>query len=168
MKYLADCEGETFEVELVEDDGRFYVVRGGERLPVELLDGGAPIRRIRIGESEWVFGARENGDRFHVLLGGIDYSVRVQDARVAALSSVRPAGTGTGGHGEVRAPIPGRVVRLLAETGSRVERNQPVAVLDAMKLENEIVAPAGGRVTEVLVEIGRAVEKGQVLMRIEP
>ena len=54
------------------------------------------------------------------------------------------------------------------EVGSRVAPGQPVCILEAMKLMNELEAEIGGEIVEILVENGTPVEFGQVLMRIKP
>jgi biotin carboxyl carrier protein len=79
------------------------------------------------------------------------------------------AETGTGAHGEqkVVAPMPGRVVRVLVAAGDEVEARQPVVVVEAMKMENELRSPKTGRVKDVPVAAGASVEAGRVLMVIE-
>ena len=79
------------------------------------------------------------------------------------------ADTGAGAHGEqkVVAPMPGRVVRVLVASGDEVQARQPVVVVEAMKMENELRSPKTGRVKDVSVEAGASVEAGRVLMVIE-
>lgn len=79
------------------------------------------------------------------------------------------ADTGVGAHGEqkVIAPMPGRVMRVLVAAGDEVEARQPVVVVEAMKMENELRSPKTGRVKDVSVEPGASVEAGRVLMVIE-
>jgi acetyl-CoA carboxylase biotin carboxyl carrier protein len=65
-----------------------------------------------------------------------------------------------------RSPAPGEAP--FVEVGSRVTQGQPVCILEAMKLMNELEAEISGDVVEILVENGTPVEFGQVLMRIKP
>ena len=65
-----------------------------------------------------------------------------------------------------RSPAPGEAP--FVELGSRVTPGQPVCILEAMKLMNELESEVGGEVVEILVENGTPVEFGQVLMRIKP
>ena len=65
-----------------------------------------------------------------------------------------------------RAPAPGEAP--FVEVGSRVAPGQPVCILEAMKLMNELESEFSGDVVEILVENGTPVEFGQVLMRIKP
>ncbi len=77
-------------------------------------------------------------------------------------------GAGGGeGSGEVVAPMPGKVVRLLVQEGDAVSEGQCVAVVEAMKMENELAAKCAGRVTRTSVGVGESVETGKVLVVIE-
>ena len=62
--------------------------------------------------------------------------------------------------------MPGRVVRVLVAVGERVTARQPVVVVEAMKMENELRAPRDGVVEEIRVAPGSAVETGAVLMTL--
>jgi biotin carboxyl carrier protein len=65
--------------------------------------------------------------------------------------------------GSLLAPMPGGVVRVLAEEGSAVTAGQPLVVLEAMKMEHTIVAPVDGVLAELNVGAGDQVDTGQVL-----
>jgi propionyl-CoA carboxylase alpha chain len=70
--------------------------------------------------------------------------------------------------GALVAPMPGKVLKLLAAEGDRVEAGDVVAVLEAMKMEHELTAPAGGTLSELRVVEGEQVDSGAVLGVIEP
>lgn len=79
-----------------------------------------------------------------------------------------PADTDSGaGEQRIVAPMPGRVVRILAAPGDLVAARQSVIVVEAMKMENELRAARAGRVTHVAVTPGMSVESGRVLLVIE-
>jgi biotin carboxyl carrier protein len=69
--------------------------------------------------------------------------------------------------GRVTAPMPGRVVRVLVAVGDKVTARQPVVVMEAMKMENELRAGKDGSVTQVLVQEGMAVDTGAVLVIVQ-
>ncbi|HEX8298827.1 MAG TPA: biotin/lipoyl-containing protein [Rubricoccaceae bacterium] len=69
---------------------------------------------------------------------------------------------------EVRAPMPGLVLRVLAAPGEAVEAGQGLVVLEAMKMENELKAPAAGVVAAVHAAPGAAVSKGDLLVELAP
>jgi biotin carboxyl carrier protein len=69
--------------------------------------------------------------------------------------------------GIVRAPLPGVIRKLMNKAGDTVEANQPVLVLEAMKMENEIKAPVAGTIAEISVVEGDSVNTGDSLFRIQ-
>ncbi|WP_280257875.1 biotin carboxylase N-terminal domain-containing protein [Nocardia wallacei] len=70
--------------------------------------------------------------------------------------------------GSLLAPMPGAVIRVAAEVGSRVEAGQPILWLEAMKMEHTITAPATGVLAELNVTAGRQVDVGTVLAVVQP
>jgi 3-methylcrotonyl-CoA carboxylase alpha subunit len=72
-----------------------------------------------------------------------------------------------GGSGRLTAPMPGAVVSVLVKQGDRVEKGQPLIVLEAMKMEHTIKATAAGRVSEIFFVVGQQVTDGAQLLTIE-
>ena len=73
-----------------------------------------------------------------------------------------------GAAGAVRAPMAGKLLRLDVRLGDTVQAGQTLAVIEAMKMENELVAPLDGVVVELGQAAPSAVDKGALLARIEP
>lgn len=94
---------------------------------------------------------------------------RIVRARAADARKRRMADAAAGPDGLVRltAPIPGRVVKVLAPEGTEVQRGDGVVVLEAMKMENELKSPRDGVVASVAVQEGQGVEGGALLATIE-
>jgi biotin carboxyl carrier protein len=63
--------------------------------------------------------------------------------------------------------MPGTVLRVLVQTGDTVAARQPLVVVEAMTMENELSSPRPGRVTDVQVEPGTSVEAGRLLVVVE-
>jgi biotin carboxyl carrier protein len=68
--------------------------------------------------------------------------------------------------GRLTAPMPGRIARIAVEAGQRVRSNQPLLVLEAMKMEHIVDAPHAGVVQQVCVEVGQQVAAGAVLLEL--
>jgi len=83
---------------------------------------------------------------------------------VAPRASAAP----TAGPGGVAAPIPGKIISIGVAVGDRVEVNDIVMTLEAMKMENNIVAPISGSVSQIAIGEGSEVAAGDLLMVIEP
>jgi biotin carboxyl carrier protein len=85
-------------------------------------------------------------------------------AAATPAAAARPAVAG--GSGEIRAPMPGKIIDVLVGVGDIVKAGDKVLRMEAMKMENEIFAPVDGSVTEVAVQEGKDVEEGQLLVVI--
>jgi acetyl-CoA/propionyl-CoA carboxylase, biotin carboxylase, biotin carboxyl carrier protein len=75
---------------------------------------------------------------------------------------------GAAAGGDVLAPMPGTVLRVVVETGQRVQAGEPLGVLEAMKMELTLTAPADGVVTDVDAVVGQQVRIGHVLFAVRP
>ena len=85
----------------------------------------------------------------------------------AAPSAAAPAAPSVTGDGEcVAAPMPGNILKVNVVAGQAVKAGEPLVVLEAMKMENDIMAPKNGTVTQVLVQRGATVETGAPLVFI--
>ncbi|MFZ5478126.1 MAG: biotin/lipoyl-containing protein [Myxococcota bacterium] len=143
-------------------EGRFRVRWDGEDHDVDLLRPTPEAFQMLIDGESWEAGCVARPDGFLVDVLGVAMDVEVVDPRRRALR----LGAGAAG-GLVTTQMPGRVVRHLAKAGDAVRKGQPVIVVEAMKMENELKAPVDGTVAEVLVAEGQAVEAGTKLVRIE-
>ena len=114
-----------------------------------------------------------NGKRFSVKMWVPDVPMAVVAGGVAGAASPRPkrtaagAGGGAAGSGKVTVPMQGTIVKVLVEVGQAVEAGQPVCVLEAMKMENNINADKSGTVTEIKVSPGQSVGSGDVIVVID-
>ena len=94
-------------------------------------------------------------------------ALKVEDAKQRRLAeAVASRGTGTGRGEVITAPIAGKVVKILVAPGDEVEPGQGVAVLEAMKMENEIHSESGGKVEAVHVQPGASVETHDKLITL--
>jgi len=117
---------------------------------------------------------------FSVLMDGLVYEARVDSGIVTIagqryeIEQIDPRkykrrGTGAIGTGRssIKAPMPGKIVRVLVSVGETVQAGQGIAVVEAMKMQNEIKAAGAGSVTSVTVKDGDTVDAGAVLAVIE-
>lgn len=134
------------------------VERAGREALLSLvrLDGAASSREVRCVES----GAGE----LAVHAGGVVWRTVVNGRRAAGADG---AAAGSDGEERVTAPMPGKVVRILVAPGDEVAPRQPMIVVEAMKMENEMSASRAGTVKEIRVEEGMSVDAGRVLAVVE-
>ncbi len=104
---------------------------------------------------------------FDCIAGDFRGSISVESDRDRLLRRYSRSTAGTAARLEVHAPMPAMVVRIDVSPGDEVSKGQPLIVLEAMKMENEIVSPASGRVKTVYAVKGKPVEKGELLLLFE-
>jgi biotin carboxyl carrier protein len=88
------------------------------------------------------------------------YTLEIRDQRALAPPPLS-------GDGRVKAPIPGMITRIYIEAQQQVEAGQPLLVLEAMKMQNEIRAPRTGVVRAVQAQSGQTVPRGHLLLEID-
>lgn len=115
--------------------------------------------------------------QFLVKVNGNTYDVTVEEtgcipasAAPAAQAPAAPApapaapAANVSGGASVVAPMPGTILKVLVNVGDQVSENQPLIVLEAMKMENDIPSVASGKVLAINVKQGDSVEAGQALI----
>jgi len=163
------------------DDGRDLAVEvspaeepgaGVERETIVRVEGAAGEARARPAPGGYLV-TRERTTREAGVArsgaGAVTVVVEGETFRFASAATRSAAGAGaSGGHTEVRAPMPGRVVRLLREEGDRVRTGEGVLVLEAMKMQNEIRTPVDGVVATMRAAPGASLGGGEVLFAVRP
>jgi len=163
VKYSVTVGERTVEVEVRGDT----VLVDGEPIGARLAAiPRTPLRQLSLDGRARTFAMLRAADGWTVQLAGEAWAVSVVDERTRQLRELTGQGKRAGAGGVVKAPMPGLVLRVEVEVGQRVEAGMGVAVLEAMKMENEIRAPGSGVVTAVRVSAGQAVEKGTPLLEI--
>jgi biotin carboxyl carrier protein len=109
---------------------------------------------------------RSNGE-LCALFNGREFAIEVESERDRLLKSFAGMSQHLHHHSEIRASMPGMVLRIAAEVGQPVEKGQPVLILEAMKMENEIRAPMDGIVKEIRVKERQTVEKNDLLVILD-
>ncbi|HED65588.1 MAG TPA: biotin/lipoyl-binding protein [Planctomycetes bacterium] len=166
MKYFVNVNGTDHIVELAERLGELSVTLDGEPVDVTYRD----VDRLGqvglfLGDRSYAVSIQGDDERSYVTVAGHLYDVVVEDERErAAHQAERARGAGSG---DVKSVMPGVVLSLLVSEGDEVEEGQPLLILEAMKMQNEICAPSAGRVGRVHVSEGEAVASGAKLVTIQ-
>ena len=84
-------------------------------------------------------------------------------AQAATVAETKAAASSTAGAVKITAPMPGTILKVVANAGDRVKKGQVLVILEAMKMENEIVAPSEGTVATINVSRGASVNAGDLL-----
>ncbi|RTL72790.1 MAG: acetyl-CoA carboxylase biotin carboxylase subunit [Hyphomicrobiales bacterium] len=118
------------------------------------------------GFLRWRWQGRENGAQVVFAHGALHLQRAGQDFVFRDATYAPPTASAQATGGELRAPMNGRIVAVLAEVGDRVEKGQRIVVLEAMKMQHEIVASIAGTLEAVAVRTGDQVATRQVLAEI--
>jgi 3-methylcrotonyl-CoA carboxylase alpha subunit len=142
-------------IEESKGEGSFYTQ--GNAFTFRILDS----THIEISGKRHRFYVIRHGDSSTVWLDGQTY--RLQRAKTKSDTDVK----GAPATGEVRALMPGKLLRLTVVEGNAVAEKQMVAIMESMKMESALFAPIAGRVAEIRFKQGDVVEMGDVVMVIE-
>jgi biotin carboxyl carrier protein len=166
---LVEIGGRERRVEVNRAEGGRDVSIDGRPLQVDVAEvGGWVSLLVGPGKSSYRVAIDDRGDgELIVHVNGIAIPATVRDPRVAWRARGHEAATATDGRADVRAPMPGRVVKLLVKAGDVVTARQGLVVVEAMKMENELRAPKDGRVADIRVKEGMSVEANAVLITVE-
>ena len=151
------------DVSELESDVFFYGLNIGQECEVEIEEGkNLTIKLVDIGEP------KEDGMRTLTFeLNGMLRDVNIKDNNYTGLiKSVEKADMND--PYQIGASIPGKVVKLLVKKGDEVEVNQPLIVIEAMKMETNIVAKSAGVINDIKVAVNDMVVDKQLLIQLDP
>jgi biotin carboxyl carrier protein len=165
MTYEVIIGEQTHRVELVRSGTAWHCRLDGRELPLDAVFVREGVLSILIEGKSYEVKQESTGAENNIVVGFERFRAAVRDPR--SLRSRRRGEDSTQGVKKIAAPMPGKVVRILAAAGTEVEAGQAVLVIEAMKMQNELKSPKQGRVRKINVAEGAAVEAGQVLAEIE-
>ncbi|QGZ40305.1 3-methylcrotonyl-CoA carboxylase alpha subunit [Pseudoduganella flava] len=129
----------------------------GIDVDVALLSRTGTDLSIRLGDASVHGTVRRDGATFHVFTGGHHHVLHYDDP-------MAHAGESDSEGGRLTAPMPGKVVAVLAAQGQDVKKGEPLVIMEAMKMEHTIAAPHDGTVDEILYAVGDQVADGAPLL----
>jgi 3-methylcrotonyl-CoA carboxylase alpha subunit len=146
--FVRDDAGRTLEHEGQRDSFTWWSGAGAHEF-------GATLGDLHVTGRVFV-----DGDVFHVFCLGEAQAFEWQNLLAHAADAEH-------GEGRLTAPMPGKVIAVLVEAGTVVEKGTPLIVMEAMKMEHTIGAPAAGTVSEVLYAVGDQVADGAQLLVLD-
>lgn len=165
MIYEASIGEQTYRVELERAESGWKCKLNGREFPVDVVSSEDGVLSLLLNGKSYEIKQEVAGTETKVAVGQERFSVAVRDPR--SFRSRQRVGDAAQGVKKITAPMPGKVVRILATEGTAVEAGQSVIVIEAMKMQNELKAPKSGVVKKINVSEGAAVEAGQALAEVE-
>lgn len=161
-KLALSIDGRTEELEVAGEAGALRVRLGDHWHAVELQPTNqSGLYSLLIDGRSWEVFARERPGGYELLIGNRVYDVDVGRGRRAAEPE------GVTGVWTLVSPMAGQVIEVRVADGDQVEAGQTLAVVESMKMNNELTAARAGTVQGVQVRPGERVEKGRVVLRVE-
>jgi biotin carboxyl carrier protein len=164
FEFLVDNELRTISLEKKED---VFVVSDGERtfeVDIQIVSPNAVSILIE-GQSHLVYLARE-GDKKHLSLEGHQFIV--QESQTGEEEYGKGEEKSHGDELLVKAPMPGKVIKINVSENEEVRKNQTLAIVEAMKMENEIKSSVEGYVKKILASAGDLVDSENPIIELKP
>ncbi|MFC0135896.1 3-methylcrotonyl-CoA carboxylase [Massilia eurypsychrophila] len=155
--YTAGTEQKDYKLGVTYHTGGWHLDLDGVEADMELLARDGAELSIKLGAASMHGAVRRDGENFHVFTGGRHFVLAYNDP-MAHAGELETAG------GRLTAPMPGKVVAVLASKGQQVKKGDPLVIMEAMKMEHTIAAPADGLVEEILYQVGDQVADGAPLL----
>ena len=167
MQFESNINGDVFEVEL--NDQQTEAVVEDTTHPLEVIVQNTGRILFRSGTKLYKIDNIEvNEQEISFTMNGTRYEATVKDEQDLLLEKLGFHAGASASAGSLNAPMPGKILELLVSEGDTVEDMQPVLILEAMKMENELKSPSNGVISKLHVQQGDNVEKNQLLIDIEP
>lgn len=125
-----------------------------------ILDNNKPYK-VEIVSSDFV------AKKYTVKVNNNIYEVAISDALDILIQSMGIERGRTKVVNAIKAPMPGLILEISVEVGQEVKENDPLLILEAMKMENSFLSPRNGIIKSIAVQKGMAVDKGQLLVEFE-
>jgi len=164
MLYEVTINGNGYKLELNHGDGRWSCRLDGRNLEVDAVLARPDVLSLRIGNRAYEVKSERVANDLHLWVGSVRFAVEIHDPR--SLRGRTHAGDDHGPR-KIVATMPGKVVRLLVREGDEVEAGAGIAVIEAMKMQNEIKSPKKGTVQKILTAEAATVNAGDVLAIVE-
>jgi biotin carboxyl carrier protein len=164
-KFTGDADPTPVDIEPLSE-GRYAVTLNGRRHEVDALSLPQGAVGMLIDGESFSVEFEDRGDEVGVLVRNQVTVIDVADDRRLRLRA-GAAQFKVEGKQVVCAPMPGKLVKLLVKVGDEVKEGQGLAVVEAMKMENELKSPKTGKVVELPVKEGSAVENNARLVVVE-
>jgi len=155
------AEAPAQSIDVACDGNRFRVEMGGRIIEGDAVEVATGTYSVLIDGHSFEVRAEPAIGGLRVHAGSREFVIGIDDPR--AWRRRRGGALEAEGRQEVVAPMPGKVVRVLAQQGDEVEAGQGLFVVEAMKMQNEIRSPKKGKIERLLITEGQVVNAGEPL-----
>jgi len=164
-EFIVSLNGKKNQLNFLSDS---KVIYNGEELEFEIFETVNNVYLLRIAEKIYNFTcAHKNNENVILFSQSEKFEITVRTSLQEKASEILAQKVSSHHRLEVKAPMPGMILKLKKKKGDEVDHGEAVMILEAMKMENEIRAVNKGKIEDIYVKEGAAVEKGAVLFSVE-
>jgi 3-methylcrotonyl-CoA carboxylase alpha subunit len=156
-EYAATTQAKVYAIDMAYHPHGWTLEADGNAHPLALVAQHDGRYAIRLDGQAIAGTVRRDGEMLHVFTGGRHHVLAWNDP-------LAHAGEHETADGRLTAPMPGKVVAVIASSGQVVRKGEPLVIMEAMKMEHTIAAPSDGLVEEVLYQVGDQVADGAPLL----
>lgn len=141
-------KGEKIKLKLYEDPNGFsYILWKNKKYPLEIIE--------------------KSQNKYTVMLNGVWHSFTVETPFSLKRKKYLESQAGSAASLNIEAPMPGKIIEIMAEEGADINAGEPLLILEAMKMQNEISCPVDGVIKKVIIRQNDNVMKDDLLIEIE-
>ncbi len=165
MTYDVTIDGKNYKLELEHAENSWRCRLDGREIQLDAILPRRDVLSVIIEGKAYEIKREQTATDLHLWVGPVRYAAELRDPR--SLRGRKGQGSDDAGPRKLIAPMPGKVVRVLAPEDTAVEAGQGILVMEAMKMQNEIKSPKKGIVRKIVAAEGSSVNPGDVLAIVE-
>ncbi|MEX0779160.1 MAG: acetyl-CoA carboxylase biotin carboxyl carrier protein subunit [Balneolales bacterium] len=166
MKFESTVKDKTYSLEFNETLSNVEV--NGTKHDIKFLQISNGRHLLRLGRKTYLIdNISKTGSKIDFTLNSKWFDVNVKDEQAILLDKMGFQGALSGGGDNLIAPMPGKILNVMVTVGDQVKQCDPLIILEAMKMENELKAPIDGTISAIQVETGKSVDKKAILIEIK-
>jgi biotin carboxyl carrier protein len=164
MKYVTSIDGHEYLVDVIDEH---HVSVDGEMYEVDFMPvGDQPVYSLVVNGHSVEAHVYPNEDVWQVLFHGTLFTASVEDEREKRLKAALAGRVAEHEEFHLKAPMPGMVVSIPVHEGQVVKRGDVLAILESMKMQNELRSPREGKVARLRVKAGDRVEQKDTMLSV--
>ena len=168
MKFFAKANNKSYELELDNSTEPISVHVNGRLIKADLvLISKEDFYSLLVDNRSYQLFIKKDSQGYDVAIGGQRFFVELQDEKTRQPRNLLKADEKPKGQIEIKAPMPGLIVKIEVEEGQKINKGDGLVIIEAMKMENEVRANVGGIIKQIFKKEEETVEKDMVLMIIE-
>ncbi len=164
MKYVTSIDGHEYLIDILDEH---HVSVDGVIYDIDFMQvGDQPVYSLVVNGESVEAHVYPNEDLWQVLFHGTLFTACVEDEREKRLKAAMGGRVAEHEEFHLKAPMPGMVVSIPVQDGQAVKRGEVLAILESMKMQNELRSPRDGKVARVRVKTGDRVEQKDTMLSV--